>query len=78
MDDYLVQIAKIIANKTGVDPEDIKEESYLEDDLNIGEMELVDIIGALEEEYAVEFTEVEKEKVESIMDLIELVVEKVE
>ncbi len=78
MDDYFKNITRIIAGKTGVDPEEITEESYLEDDLNIGEIELLEIIVALEEEYAIEFEEEEKENIESVMDLVELVVEKVD
>lgn len=78
MDDYLYKIIEIIVEKTGVDPEDVTKESYLEDDLNIGEMELLEIIALLEEEYAIEFEEEEKENISSVMDLVEIVVEKVE
>jgi len=78
MDDYLKKVIKIIINKTGVDTEDINENSYFEDDLNIGEIELIDIIGALEEKYEIEFEEGEKENLKSVMDLVEIVIEKAE
>ena len=78
MDSYINRIIAIIIDKTGVEPEEINESSYFEDDLNVGEIELMDILGAVEEEYKVEFDEEEKEKIESIVDVAELVVEKIE
>ena len=78
MNEYLQRIIAIIIEKTGVEPEDISENSYFEDDLNIGEMELLEIIALIEEEYMVELEEEEKENISSVMDLVELLVEKVE
>ena len=78
MDKYLNRIIALIVEKTGVDPEEVSEESYLEDDLNISELELHEIIATLEEEYHIEFEEEEKEQVESVMDLVELIVEKID
>jgi len=78
MKEYISRIIAIIIDKTGMDPEEISEESYFEDDLNIAEMELMEIIGAIEEEYQITFEIEEKEKVKSIMDMVEIVFEKVE
>lgn len=78
MNEYFNKIAEMIADKTGVDLQDVTEEAYFEDDLNIGEIELLDIISALEEEYAVEFEEEEKERIKSVMDMVEIIVEKVD
>jgi len=78
VDKYLKKIIAIIITKTGMDPEEISEDSYFEDDLNVGEFDLIEIIGALEEEYKIEFEDEEKENLKSVMDLVEVVVEKVE
>jgi acyl carrier protein len=78
MNQYLEKIISLVIEKTGMDREDVTDSSYFEDDLNIGEIDLLEIISALEEEYEIEFTEEEKEKIESIMDLVEIVVEKVD
>lgn len=78
MDQYLARIKAIIVEKTGVDPDEVDDNSFFEEDLNIDELELVDIYGAIEEEYHVEFTEEEKEEIESVMELVEALVEKVE
>ena len=78
MKEYINRIIAIIIDKTGVDPDEISEESYFEDDLNVDEIELLEIIGFIEEEYQVSFEKEEKEKVKSVMDLVEIVFEKVE
>ena len=68
----------MIIEKTGAEPDEVTEESYFEDDLNIAELELHEIIASLEEEYEIELDEDEKDSIESVMDLVELVVDKVE
>lgn len=78
MNEYIKRIIAIIIEKTGVDPEEITEESYFAEDLNIDELELVEIIGLVEEEYDVSLEEEEKENIASIMDLVEVVYEKME
>jgi len=75
---YLNKIKEITIEKSGIDGEEVLDSSYFEDDLNIGEMELLDILGALEEEYEIEFTDKEKDTIKSVMELVELVMEKVE
>ena len=78
MKEYINRIIAIIIDKTGVDPDEISEESYFEDDLNVDELELLEIIGFIEEEYQMSFEKEEKEKVKSVMDLVEVVFEKLE
>lgn len=78
MEKYLNKIKEITIEKSGIDGEEVLDSSYFEDDLNIGEMELLDILGALEEEYEIEFTDKEKDTIKSVMELVELVMEKVE
>ncbi|OGC45654.1 hypothetical protein A2V49_03035 [candidate division WWE3 bacterium RBG_19FT_COMBO_34_6] len=78
MDKYYKEIKKIIIQKSGLEPEEINEESYFGDDLNIGHMELLDILTAIEEEYNIEFEENEKEEFETIKELVDLVIEKIE
>lgn len=74
---YLVKIKKIIEHKNGVDPIDITPESYFQDDLNISEMELIDILGELEELYHIDLIEA-KDDIESVGDLLELLSEKLD
>jgi acyl carrier protein len=78
MDKYANRIIAVIIEKTGVDPEDITIDSYFEDDLNISEFELFEIMDALEEEYRVEFGENEREKIVTVKNLVNLIIEKIE
>jgi acyl carrier protein len=74
---YLQRIKKIIEHKNGIDPTEITPESYFEDDLNIGEMELIDILTELEDEYHVDLIDA-KDDIESVGDLLELLSEKLD
>lgn len=78
MNEYIKRIIAIIIDKTGIDPEDITEDSYFEEDLNVDELELMEIVVLVEEEYDISFEPEEVEKITSIMDLVEFVFEKIE
>jgi acyl carrier protein len=77
MNNYLQRIKKIIEHKNGIDPAEVTPESYFEDDLNIGEMELIDILTELEDEYHVDLIDA-KGDIESVGDLLELLSEKLD
>jgi acyl carrier protein len=75
--EYFKKIKKVISEKTGLEMDEIHETSYFEDDLNIGEIELVEILSELEDEYNVELV-AEKEEIETVQDLIDLLIEHLE
>lgn len=77
MTDYFLKIKKIISEKAGVLPEEVKRDSYFEDDLNIGEMELVEILQELEELFQTDLIE-HKDDIESVADLLDLLAEKLD
>lgn len=77
MADYLGKIKKVIAEKTGIEPAEISEESFIGDDLNIGEMELLEILEELEDHYHVNLIE-ESESFETIQDIIDLLEEHIQ
>ena len=74
MINYLNKVKKIIEDKTGLDPSEISLESYFEEDLNISEMELLEILEEIEELFNLDLTS-EKENIETVGDLIELLEE---
>ena len=74
---YLTKLKNIIFEHTGIDKEEISADSYFKDDLNIGEMELIEIIGELEEEYQIDLSEV-SEDFETIQDVVDALEEYVE
>ena len=77
MNEYVKKIKKLIAEKSGHEPQEITEASFFEDDLNVGEMELIDILTELEDELHVELMD-QKEDIETVQDLIDLVAEQLE
>jgi len=77
MHDYTKGLMQIIIEKTGVDESDISPEAYFEEDLNISELELIEILTELEEKYQVDLLE-ERENLETVQDLADLLTELVE
>ena len=77
MSDYLGKIKKVIAEKTGLESSEISSESYIGDDLNIGDMELLEILEELEETFHVELIE-RSDSFETIQDIIDLLEEKIQ
>ena len=75
--EYLTKTKKVIEEKTGVSPSDIHETSFFEDDLNIGEMELLEILSELEEMYRVDLVS-EQENIATVQDILDLLSEKID
>ena len=75
--EYFKEIKKILETKMGIDPADVTLESFFEDDLNVGEMELIEILSELEEKFQVDLME-EKEGMETVQDLVDLLTERIE
>jgi len=78
MDEYLKQIKTLISEKTGMEEDEITEESYFEDDLNMGEMDLVELLTDLEDIYQTEGIIEEKDNIETVQDVVDVLIEKVE
>lgn len=75
--DYFKEIKKIIEEKTGLEPSEIIADSFFEDDLNIGEMDLLEILNELEEKYHTDLVD-DKEGLETVQDLVDLLSEKID
>lgn len=75
--DYFTKIKKIIVEKTGLEASEIHRDSFFEDDLNIGEMELAEILSELEEDLQVDLLE-DKDSIQSVTDLLEILSEKLD
>jgi acyl carrier protein len=74
---YIEKVKKLLAQKTGMEVEEITGESSIEEDLNLDEMELVEVLAELEEIYHIDIVE-EKEDINTVMDIVDVLVEKVE
>jgi len=75
--EYFGKIKKIIEEYTGVPPADIHENSFFEEDLNIGEMDLLEILSELEEIYHVDLIS-EQENIATVQDVIDIISEKID
>lgn len=54
MIDYLEEVKKIIAKQFELDLDMIEEDSFLEADLNITELDLEDLVASIEDKYQIE------------------------
>ena len=69
------KVKAVIAEQTGINPDDIKMESTFVEDLNIDSLDLVELIMILEEEYDVEIDEDQAEYIKTIGDVVKFIKE---
>ncbi len=69
------KVKAVIAEQTGINPDDIKMESTFVEDLNIDSLDLVELIMILEEEYDVEIDEDQAEYIKTISDVVKFIKE---
>jgi acyl carrier protein len=74
---YFETIKAFIVAKFGIDAAEIHQDSFFEDDLNLSEVDLSEILLELEEVYKTDLME-EKENIESIEDLLDILTEKLD
>lgn len=77
-EEILEQIREIISDKTGMEPEEINTSMYFEDDLNLGPIEQVEIFSDVEEVLEVEGILEYKDRMETVEQLLEIALDKVE
>ena len=65
------KIRIMIAEQLGIDAEEVKAESSLQDDLNADSLDLFELVVSLEEEYGIEIPSGDLEKVETVNDIVE-------
>ena len=67
----LEKIRIMIAEQLGIDAEEVKAQSILQDDLNADSLDLFELVVSLEEEYGIEIPSGDLEKVETVNDIVE-------
>ncbi|HXK52922.1 hypothetical protein H6802_02140 [Candidatus Nomurabacteria bacterium] len=75
---YKKEIKELIADRAGVEIEEIHDDSYFEDDLNIGEFELIDILTEIEDMYEIEDLLSRKQEFETVGELMDYLGDKLE
>ncbi len=68
-----VEIIKIIAEQLGLTPDDVERNSSLYEDLNLGQLELNDLLSNLSQKFNVTFEPDQIEHLKKVEDLIVLV-----
>lgn len=69
--DMLEKIRIMVAEQLGIDAEEVKGESSLQEDLNADSLDLFELVVSLEEEYGIEIPSGDLEKVETVNDIVE-------
>ena len=71
------RLKKIVVEQLGVDEDEVKPEASFVDDLNADSLDLVELIMCLEEEFGMEISDEEAEKIKSVGDAQEYIEEHV-
>ncbi len=74
----LKKIKEILAENFGIDPSEVLEGAYFEEDLNLGEYEMIELLSELEEAYQIEFEAEDKIDLETVGALVAIVRDKAE
>jgi acyl carrier protein len=65
------RLRKIIADQLGVPEEEVVPEASFIDDLNADSLEMVDLIISLEEEFGIQVSDEDAEKIKTVKDAID-------
>jgi acyl carrier protein len=67
------RLKRIIAEQLGVDESQVTPNASFEEDLNADSLDLVELIMSLEEEFGIEISEEDAEKIRTVGDAIEYI-----
>jgi acyl carrier protein len=73
MSDTLERVKKIIVERLNVDPSEVTLEASIKDDLGADSLDVVDLIMELEDEFEMEISDEEAEKITTVGDVVEYI-----
>ncbi len=65
------KVKELIADRLGVDPEEVTPEASFIEDLGADSLDTVELVMALEEEFGIEIPDEDAEKIQTVGDAIE-------
>ena len=75
-EEILEKVRELIADKLGVDKDEVTEEASLVDDLGADSLDLVDLVMVFEEEFDVKIEDDELENIKTVKDVVEGIMSK--
>jgi len=69
------RLKKIIVEQLGVEEDDVTPEAAFVEDLNADSLDLVELIMSLEEEFGMEISDEDAEKIQKVSDAVEFIEE---
>ena len=72
----LDRVKQIVAEQLGVEEDDITNETHFIDDLNADSLDIVELIMALEEEFELEISDEDAEKITTVGSAVKYIEEK--
>jgi acyl carrier protein len=76
-DDAEVRLRKIIADQLGVSEDEVVPDASFIDDLNADSLEMVDLIISLEEEFGIQVSDEDAEKIKTVKDALDYLHDKI-
>jgi acyl carrier protein len=70
------RLKKIIVEQLGVEEDDVTPEAAFVEDLNADSLDLVELIMSLEEEFGMEISDEDAEKIQKVSDAVEYIEER--
>ncbi len=77
-EEILEKVKDLIADKLGVDREEVVEDASLIDDLGADSLDLVDLVMVFEEEFNVKIEDEELENIKTVKDVVDGIMSKLE
>ncbi len=69
------RLKKLIVEQLGVDEEEVQPQASFVEDLNADSLDLVELIMSLEEEFGMEISDEDAEKIQKVSDAVEFIEE---
>ncbi|MGZ3637491.1 MAG: acyl carrier protein [Ktedonobacterales bacterium] len=74
-DDILAKLKPLIADQLGVDEAEVKEDASFTEDLNADSLDLVELIMSLEEQFKLQISDEDAEKITTVGEAVEYIQE---